>query len=99
MNPFQDRVTCSICGGEGMAWAGTGYTSWFGASFTHQDPSVCEDVLARKRAEDKAANYRRAIEAYRDALRVFTYDHFPVHYAEIQTNLGVAHAFLAETDG
>jgi hypothetical protein len=51
MNPYQDRVTCSVCGGPGVALAGEGVRAWFGGEFHHQDPRVCASNLKRQRRE------------------------------------------------
>lgn len=47
MNPYQMRVTCAVCGGEGMAIPGRGHP-WVDR-FTHNDPEVCRSYLAQQR--------------------------------------------------
>lgn len=51
MNPYQDRVICSLCGGPGVALAGTGHKVWFGAEFFHKDPRDCKYYLEEKTRE------------------------------------------------
>lgn len=51
MDPYIDRVTCHVCGGEGRAWAGTGYKAWLGEQFRHSDSSVCAMYIQRAKAE------------------------------------------------
>ncbi|MDH7490718.1 MAG: hypothetical protein QHH80_14590, partial [Anaerolineae bacterium] len=46
--------------------------------------------------QDKAQNCSRAIQAYEQALRVYTLDRFPMDYAMTQNNLGTAYRTLAE---
>ena len=48
--------------------------------------------------EDKAANCRRAIGAYAEALKVRTPDVFPMDYGMTQSNLGTAYQTLAEVE-
>jgi tetratricopeptide (TPR) repeat protein len=48
--------------------------------------------------EDKASNCRLAIDAYRESLRVFTYEASPMQYADTQNNLGAAYWTLGEVE-
>lgn len=54
MNPFIYKVHCSVCGGEGVAHARHYGADWYGTTFTHQDPRVCESYLAAARAKTEA---------------------------------------------
>jgi len=45
---------------------------------------------------DKDKNLAEAIDAYEEALRVYTLEEYPVDYAMIQNNLGAAYRSLAE---
>jgi tetratricopeptide (TPR) repeat protein len=49
--------------------------------------------------EGKAENSKRAIEAYDEALEVYTRDRFPMDYAMTQNNLGNAYGTLGEVEG
>ncbi|NIN68353.1 MAG: hypothetical protein GTO63_27330, partial [Anaerolineae bacterium] len=46
----------------------------------------------------KAENCKRAIGAYEEALRVRTYEDFPMDYGMTQNNLGNAYRTLAEVE-
>ena len=48
--------------------------------------------------QDKKENCKKAIEAYKEALRVYTLDRFPMDYAMTQNNLGTAYRTLAEVE-
>jgi tetratricopeptide (TPR) repeat protein len=48
--------------------------------------------------EDKASNCSKAIAAYREALKVYTLEDFPMDYATTQNNLGTAYRTLAEVE-
>jgi tetratricopeptide (TPR) repeat protein len=48
--------------------------------------------------ENMAGNCRLAIEAYNEALTIFTVDRFPTDYAMTQVNLGTVYGVLAEVD-
>lgn len=51
MNPYQFEVTCDVCGEGGMGTSRCAAASWLeGCSVRHQDPGVCADNLARKKA-------------------------------------------------
>jgi tetratricopeptide (TPR) repeat protein len=45
---------------------------------------------------DKEENLKLAVAAYTEALRVYTFDDFPVDYATTQNNLGTAYGAMAE---
>ena len=47
---------------------------------------------------NKAANCKKAIKAYEEALKVYTLDRFPMDYAMTQNNLGNAYRTLAEVE-
>lgn len=49
MNPYTETVTCSVCGGEGVARPLDAAQQWRGAEFAHRDPAACRDRLARQR--------------------------------------------------
>ena len=48
--------------------------------------------------EDKADNCKKAIDAYTEALKVYTLERFPMQYAMTQNNLGNALRTLAEVE-
>ena len=48
--------------------------------------------------KDRAANAEKAIKAYKEALKVYTIDKFPMDYAMTQNNLGNAYGTLAEVE-
>jgi tetratricopeptide (TPR) repeat protein len=48
---------------------------------------------------EKAELMKRAIEAYDEALKVYTYERFPMDYGMTQNNLGTAYSTLAEVEG
>lgn len=49
MNPYQFKVTCSVCGGQGMGTIGTAAAGWTSAGLiTHISPSICRDVIAAR---------------------------------------------------
>lgn len=48
--------------------------------------------------EDKTENCKRAIEAYKEALKVRTLDKFPIDYAATENNMGNAYSTLAEVE-
>jgi tetratricopeptide (TPR) repeat protein len=48
--------------------------------------------------EEPRKNCRAAIGAYREALKVYTLDAFPMDYAMTQNNLGAAYGTLAEVE-
>jgi hypothetical protein len=48
---------------------------------------------------EKAEFMKIAIEAYDKALKVYTYDRFPMDYGMTQNNLGTAYHTLAEVEG
>lgn len=57
MNPFQFKATCSVCGGDGVTDTRGNSAMWTGGTLSHRDPSICRDVLARRREEiDKLAD-------------------------------------------
>ena len=52
MNPYQFKVTCDVCGGEGVGTIRTSAAAWDARStIAHTDPRVCRDELARRRRE------------------------------------------------
>jgi tetratricopeptide (TPR) repeat protein len=55
--------------------------------------------IVKDKAEDKAKNYNKAIMAYDEALKVYTFDEFPYYYAGTQNNLGVAYQELSIVEG
>lgn len=61
MNPIQYKVTCNVCGEEGVTHirhAGEDYLE--GSFFSHKDPRVCAENL-RLRSE-KQANSHESIQ-------------------------------------
>ena len=48
--------------------------------------------------KDKAENCKKAIKAYEEALKVYTFARFPIQYAMTQNNLGTAYRTLAEVE-
>jgi pyrimidine deaminase RibD-like protein/tetratricopeptide (TPR) repeat protein len=48
--------------------------------------------------EDKAENCEKAIKAYEEALKVYTFNRFPSDYAMTQGNLGNVYGILAEEE-
>ena len=48
--------------------------------------------------QHKAENCNKAIRAYKEALKVYTLDRFPMDYAMTQNNLGNAYSTLAEVE-
>jgi len=62
MNPYQHTVTCSVCGGGGVATSNDSASEWFGGTLTHQDPSVCRYYLDKKEKERKAAQEDKAAQ-------------------------------------
>jgi len=48
---------------------------------------------------DRVENCKKAIKAYKKALRVYTLERFPMHYSAIQSNLGNPYGRLAEVEG
>jgi len=48
--------------------------------------------------EDKADNCKRAIKAFEEAMKVYTFGKFPYEYAMTQNNLGVAYRNLSEVE-
>ncbi|MBO8131938.1 MAG: tetratricopeptide repeat protein [Candidatus Marinimicrobia bacterium] len=48
--------------------------------------------------KETAENRKKAIKAYKEALKVITFERFPVQYAMIQNNLGIAYGTLAEVE-
>lgn len=61
MNPYQDKVCCSLCGGAGYAWAGTGFQAWLGVPFVHKNPAVCRAYIKARERE-----MQREIERLRE---------------------------------
>jgi tetratricopeptide (TPR) repeat protein/energy-coupling factor transporter ATP-binding protein EcfA2 len=47
---------------------------------------------------EKAENCRKAIEAFEEALKVYSLKRFPIQYAMTQNNLGMAYKTLAEVE-
>jgi hypothetical protein len=47
---------------------------------------------------DRAKYMRLAIQAFAEALKVYTFDRFPIQYATTQNNLGNAYSTLAEVE-
>ncbi|MEW6232612.1 MAG: helicase-related protein [Chloroflexota bacterium] len=47
--------------------------------------------------EPDAANCKRAIEAYEEALKVYALEHLPIDYARIQNNRAIAYRVLANS--
>lgn len=50
MNIYTVPVQCGLCGGKGVARAGS--YSW--SEYFHKDPFVCKEVLRSKAAKEKA---------------------------------------------
>lgn len=54
MNLYPFRVTCHICGGEGVGSPKTAAAEWIaGKEIIHIDPRVCRDNLAAQRERDE----------------------------------------------
>jgi hypothetical protein len=51
MNPFTYEVSCSVCGGPGVAHARDTGKDWLGVEFTHRDPRVCQSYLEAESAK------------------------------------------------
>lgn len=51
MNPFIYKVSCSVCGGPGVAHARHYGADWMGTEFTHNDSRVCQSYLEAASAE------------------------------------------------
>lgn len=51
MNIYTIHVTCSVCGGEGMATMRAASSLWLGGSLRHIDPEECARNLRRKKEE------------------------------------------------
>src|SRR5450759_1282879 len=58
----------------------------------HFYPSKSVDTNA------KTENCKKAIQAYEEALKVYTLDRFPMQYAMTHNNLGNAYRTLAEVE-
>ncbi|MBF8276028.1 MAG: hypothetical protein HW390_1101 [Candidatus Brocadiaceae bacterium] len=56
------------------------------------------NVYGRLPTGDRAENLQKAIDAYREALKIRTIEAFPVGYARIMNNLGVAYQGLPAGD-
>jgi tetratricopeptide (TPR) repeat protein len=55
-------------------------------------------LLANKQTGDRAENLKTAIAYYREALKVYTREDFPVQWATTQNNLGAAYSDLPTGD-
>lgn len=53
MNPYTMKVTCAICGGEGVATPSTAASEWLGAKLIHTDSRICLRNIERKRKEEQ----------------------------------------------
>ena len=60
MNPYQYPATCAICGESGYGHVRDTSYDWLGASFVHQDRTVCIDnMAAQKRCKQQEENEER----------------------------------------
>jgi len=48
--------------------------------------------------QNKAENCKKAITAFKEALKVYTLERFPIYYGGTQNNLGTAYGTLAEVE-
>ena len=48
MNPYNARVVCDVCGGDGVAKLQDAAAEWTGAKLVHRDPRICQDFLRAK---------------------------------------------------
>lgn len=70
MKVYTEEVTCTVCGGTGMARPRDAVAEWFGGEIVHNDPRVCADNLRYQRRKLEAE--RRKFEEERDQGRVGT---------------------------
>lgn len=49
LSKYQHKVTCSLCGEEGVGTSDCVVAEWTGGFVYHQDPRVCHDNLERQK--------------------------------------------------
>jgi galactose-1-phosphate uridylyltransferase len=49
MNVHTAKVTCALCGGDGVTTPELATKEWFGVKFYHNDPRICASNLANKK--------------------------------------------------
>ena len=66
--------------------------------FPYMQKKIADVYLELAKYKDRKINYKRAIEAYKEALKIYNLERFPMDYAMTQNNLGSAYIELAEVE-
>lgn len=68
-NPYIFTVECDVCGGEAAADIETAGAAWRpGTTITHRDPSICRDVIERRKRREERERKEAELEATYGAL-------------------------------